>query len=120
MIDTSKLAEHGFFPRQEGHWFAPEADRYIFDMRLCRGGAGWVQYDTSQDAWYFGVWVHLESRQVVNYAEGDLYVDTYETVEEFRTKLKEMAEFYGDPPPAFTAIGLDGSVTRYYDERPTA
>ena len=119
MIDTSNLSEYGFWPRREGQWFTSNADRYIFDMKLCLGSEGWQQYDTSQDAWYFGVWVHLEDRQVVTYAEGDLSIDTYDTAEAFRAQLKSMAEFYGDPPPAFTALGLDGSVSQYFDTRPT-
>lgn len=31
------------------------ADRYQFDFNLCSKKKGWKQYDTSQDAWYFGV-----------------------------------------------------------------
>ncbi len=30
-------------------------ERYRFDFRLCTKEKGWTQYDTNQDAWYFGV-----------------------------------------------------------------
>ena len=29
----------------------------------------------------------------------------------------DMAEFYGDPPPAFKAIDKDGTITHHFDER---
>ncbi len=94
-------------------------DRYRFDFRECTPAAGWKQYDTEQDAWYFGVWVHVEKRMTVTYSEGDLTVVVCPTLETFRAELEDAAEFYGDPPPAFTTIGDDGVVTRYFDERPT-
>ena len=42
------------------HTFIPEGDRYQFDFNLCSGARGWTQFDTDQDAWYFGIWVHLK------------------------------------------------------------
>ncbi|KKL07566.1 hypothetical protein LCGC14_2584760, partial [marine sediment metagenome] len=47
-------------------------DRYIFDFKICSPRDGWQQYDTSQDAWYFGVWIHPEGRVTITFAEGDL------------------------------------------------
>ncbi len=38
-------------------------DRYYYDERLSQAD-GWFQYDTSQDASYFGIWVNAELRQV--------------------------------------------------------
>jgi ABC-type transport system substrate-binding protein len=59
---------------------------------------GWKQYDTSQDAWYFGVWVHPEKRVIITYAEGDITVVRCPTNESYHAELKSMAEFYGPPP----------------------
>ena len=94
------------------------ADRYKFDFGTCRHGTGWVQYDTDQDAHYFGVWVHPEKRLVFTYAEGDTSLVTCPTVESYKAELKSMAEFYGDPPPAFRVIGMNGQRAEYYDTRP--
>ena len=35
-----------------------DTDRYAFDFNLCEVKNGWRQYDTGNDAWYFGIWVH--------------------------------------------------------------
>ena len=101
-------------------WSYVEGDRYQFDFDHCTSAKGWTQYDTDQDASYFGVWVHQEQRQVLTFAEGDLSLVTCPTADHFRAELAGMAKSYGDPPPAFVAIDTEtGNVTRYYDERPT-
>jgi len=97
-----------------------EGARCDFDLEICRPAKGWKQYDTSQDAWYFGVWVHVEKRLTVTYAEGDVTVVVCPTLDTFRAELADCEEFYGDPPPAFKVIDADGTVTHYFDERPTA
>lgn len=101
------------------HRFIVDGERYRYDFELCRGCDGWKQYDTDQDAWYFGVWVHLGRKMVVTYAEGDEYVTSYPTAEALREELVRMAKFYGDPPPAFTVIDMDAkTITNVYDTRP--
>jgi len=42
--------------------FEGDIDRYKFDFGLCSYSKGWIQFDTDQDAWYFGVWIHKEKR----------------------------------------------------------
>ena len=94
-------------------------ERYLFDFQLCSREKGWEQYDTSQDAWYFGVWVHPEKREIVTYAEGDITQVVCPTEESYHAELASMAEFYGDPPPAFTVISCEEkTITKVYDERP--
>ena len=93
--------------------------RYQYDQNL-KAADGWKQYDTDQDAWYFGVWVNLEAKQVFTFAEGDTTLVTFTTEDEVRYELAQMAEFYGPPPPAFRVIDFeDGTRTEYYDERPS-
>ena len=92
-----------------------DADRYQFDFGL---PAGWKQYDTDQDASYHGIWVNTDRQLVLTYCEGDLTLVHARTPDVFRAYLGSMESFYGAPPPAFTAIGDDGSITRYYDPRP--
>lgn len=93
-------------------------DRYHYDFKACRHTDGWRQYDTDQDAWYFGVWVHLERRIVITYAEGDEITVRCPDEAHLKAELDSMAAFYGEPPPAFCVIHEDGSLTKHYDERP--
>lgn len=94
-------------------------ERYQFDFHLCTKKEGWCQYDTSQDAWYFGVWVHPGKRVILTYAEGDITVVKCPTDESYHAELKHMAEFYGPPPPAFVTIDIPSAKrTEYYSERP--
>ena len=100
------------------HSFHLNRDRYHYDFGEC-SGEEWQQYDTDQDAWYFGVWVNIKERIVVTYTEGDEYRVTCKDGEGLKAELKALADFHGDPPPAFVAIDCDkGTVTRYYQERP--
>lgn len=96
----------------------PGYDRYQFDMGHCASEDGWEQYDTDQDAWYFGVWVRLSTRETVTYAEGDITHVSAPTDEAFAAELAVMAEFYGDPPPAFKVITGDGQLVAVTGARP--
>lgn len=96
-----------------------DGERYTYDFEICTPKQGWQQYDTSQDAWYFGVWVQAEKRWILTYAEGDLSLVQCLTQDSFKAELASMAEFYGDPPPAFKIVDADDTLTHYYDERPT-
>ncbi|MBA7471765.1 hypothetical protein ES707_07075 [subsurface metagenome] len=94
-------------------------ERYRFDFQLCTTDKGWKQYDTDQDAWYFGVWVHVEKRVILTYAEGDISVVKCPTEESYHAELAHMAGFYGPPPPAFITIDpKSGQITKYIDVRP--
>lgn len=101
-------------------WGELDGNRYHWDA-LFHGDGGWAQYDTEQDAWYFGVWVHVRKRLILTYAEGDLSLVTCPSIASFRNELAHMAEFYGDPPPAAVIIDCDeGTRTEIFDPRPTA
>jgi len=89
-------------------------DRYKYDFNLCSPNEGWSQYDTDQDAWYFGVWVNLQERLIVTFAEGDEIICYCPTSEGFKAELKAMSDFYGPPPPAFVCID-DNGVTYHFD-----
>ena len=95
-----------------------DTERYEFDFRWCKPEDGWQQFDTSQDAHYFGVWVNRGLRLTVTYCEGDLTVVECSDEQHFTAELASMAEFYGPPPPAFKTIDDNGQVTHYYDQRP--
>ena len=129
-FDTSTLTRHGYWLREHDdtedyiedngctteRWFSCFSDRYLFDLDLCARSKGWVQYDTEHDFSHFGLWVNVSTLQVVCFAEGDLTISTFTSKDTLRKELAEMQEFYGNPPPAMIGLGLDGSVTHYYDD----
>jgi hypothetical protein len=94
----------------------PGTSRYLYDQVLCP--LAWRQYDTSQDAYYFGTWVHIAERKVFSYTEDDRTLVIRPTANAFEAELRAMAEFYGPPPPAFVVIDRAGRVTKLYDQRP--
>jgi len=95
------------------------ADRYLYDFNLCPAKEGWQQWDTDQDAHYFGVWWNPVARVTCTYAEGDESIVVCNTEAAWKAELQDMCDFYGDPPPAFKAFGQDEdgtwTETHYYD-----
>ena len=96
-----------------------ERGRSYYDWKLCSADAGWQQYDTSQDFAYFGVWVHLEHRCIVTYAEGDRTVVYCSSRDHLVRELADLAKFFGDPPAAFVTYGEEGTRTEHFAVRPT-
>jgi hypothetical protein len=92
------------------------AERYEFDFERCSHKNGWTQYDTDQDAWYFGVWVHVEERLTFTYCEGDISLVVCKDEESFQAELADMARCYGLPPPVFKVIGEDFKAEVYAKE----
>ena len=99
---------------KRGHDFM--GDRYRYDFKVCTPAKGWQQYDTRQDASYFGVWVHAKRRATFTYCEGDTTLVLCPTAESFAAELADMARFYGPPPPAWIGITHDGIRTNHYDK----
>lgn len=94
-------------------------DRYHYDLKICTREKGWKQYDTTQDAHYFGVWVHPELQLIFTYAEGDTSLVKCASKESYHAELKYMAEFYGPPPPAFIVLSMKKKLeTHVFDPRP--
>lgn len=95
-------------------------DRYVFDFGLCSRAAGWQQWDTWRDAYYFGIWVHAQDRLVTTYCEGDITVTKSPDADVFREQIADMEGFYGASPPAGVVFPrqLDAMTrTRWYNPR---
>lgn len=86
-------------------------DRYTYDFKICTPDKGWEQFDTDQDAWYFGVWVNRERLMTVTYAEGDEVVVLCKDAEHYNAELKDACEFYGE---GTLAIAIDEQGTTVY------
>jgi len=95
----------------------PNIDRYYFDFKACHFSRGYAQIDTDQDACYYGMWTNPTKRVTIEYCEGDVSTQTYETDAEYTASLKWLAEEFGafkgiDPAcradliDAFEALGV--------------
>ncbi|GAG53893.1 unnamed protein product [marine sediment metagenome] len=104
--ERGNQVERSFFP----------TERYRWDFNRKFTAAGWEQYDTSQDAWYFGVWVNKRLLQIQTYAEGDLTLVKCPDAEHFNAEIKSMNEFYEEGFVAKT-IDKDGKMTVYRQDR---
>lgn len=90
-------------------------DRYVFDWGDCSTQNGFAQFDTRQDASYYGTWVSPRERKIVNFAEGDVSIETADSDEEFTAAVRKLVawnEEHGWGParidPGFsTAIKAD-------------
>ena len=66
-------------------------ERYYYDSKL----KGFEQYDTDQDAPYFGVWINHTTLETVTFAEGDTTKVRAPNKSAFDAELSDMDEFYG-------------------------
>ena len=111
MAPATEENEHGtlLFDRHVG------GSRYWFDENL--NPHLWEQYDTSEDAAYFGVWVNKSERCILTFAEGDITLGWSPTVEQFNAQIKAANDFYGG---GYIARVLDperGEATEYTQDR---
>lgn len=90
--------------------FAGEC-RYQFDFDEEMISDGWKQYDTDQDAWYYGIWVNPLKLTTLTYAEGDLTLVVCKSKEQYNEEIKRMNEFYGE---GFIAKAFDENGTTIY------
>ncbi len=86
------------------------SERYSIDFADDFNSEGWKQYDTDQDAHYFGVWVNPVKFQVLTYAEGDWDFHVLGGREQFNAEIARMNEFYGEGFE-FITIGAEGKTT---------
>lgn len=75
--------------------FAP-SERYIVDFAKDFVKSDWKQFDTSQDAHYFGVWVNPEELKILTYAEGDWNLIVCERIGAYNDEIRFMNEFYSE------------------------
>lgn len=71
-------------------------DRYMIDAAPDFFSEGWQQFDTDQDAHYFGVWVNRSQRLTLTYAEGDWVLVECPTSETYRAEIEHACRFYGE------------------------
>lgn len=89
--------------------FMPD-ERYTVDFADDFRESGLEQFDTSQDAEYFGVWINRPNRYTLTYAEGDWTLVECPDFEHYKAEVEDCIRFY-QPGRIATVIGngLDGS-----------
>lgn len=106
-------------PNNRGNWVHRQfhsSERYIVDFAEQFKAEGWMQFDTDQDAHYFGFWVNPTTRTTLTYCEGDWSVVDCPTVETYNAEIESAAEFYGEGRIALV-IHEDGSATEFRQDR---
>jgi hypothetical protein len=92
------------------------ADRYLVDFDDHAGDEGWEQFDTDQDAHYFGVWVNPKLLLTLTYAEGDWALVECADTAHYNAEIQSAIDFYGE---GFVAKTMDaaGNWTTYCQNR---
>jgi hypothetical protein len=73
--------------------FTLSSDRYLYDFKMLTYAKGWAQVDTKQDASYYGTWTNPTTREIFNYAEGDICLTKCDTDDDYRQALMETIEW---------------------------
>lgn len=91
--------------------------RYVIDAAPDFKSEGWLQFDTEQDAGYFGAWVNKGKRLVLTYAEGDWSLVECADDAHFDAEIAAMCRFYEAGFVAKTYAPGEGWVTHRQDRR---
>lgn len=92
------------------------AERYLIDFAEDFTETGWEQFDTDQDAHYFGVWVNRRLRSTLTYAEGDWTLVECPDDAHYEAEIHDAIAFYGEGRIALV-IDSDGGATEYRQDR---
>ena len=95
--------------------FNDPAERYLVDFAEGFTEEGWQQFDTDQDASYFGQWVNPRLRLTLAYCEGDWTLVECPSDETYNREIERLCEFFGEGRICL-AIGDDGA-TEYRQDR---
>ena len=86
-----------------------DSERYEVDFADDYKAEGWQQFDTSQDAHYFGVWINPRLLMILTYCEGDWSLETAPDAQRYRESVQRLIDCY-EPGRVCLCIGSEGSV----------
>lgn len=89
-----------------------DSERYAVDFADDFSAEGWEQFDTDQDAHYFGCWVNRQTLQTLTYAEGDWSLVCCSDSAHYNAEVSNMIEFYGEGYIAKTYTPTDSGNWR--------
>lgn len=92
------------------------SERYRIDFAEDVHAEAWEQFDTDQDASYFGFWVNKTTFQTLTYAEGDWIHVSCVDAAHYNAEIEHAIRFYGE---GFIAKAIDdhGNRTIYRQAR---
>ena len=111
---AKSLYTNGFIYRL--HWSLDgreQVTRYIVDC--AEDGKNWDQFDTSQDASYFGTWVNPTELMILSFTEGDWALVICCDMDQYNAEIQSMIECYS-PGRICTIMGSEGT-TIYEQDR---
>ena len=91
-------------------------ERYAVDFARDFQAERWMQYDTDQDAWYFGVWVNPQKLLTLTYADGDWTLVVCPDAAHYNAEIADANRFYGEGFIA-KSIDLEGCMTVHRQDR---
>ena len=94
-----------------------EVDRYIVDFATDFQSEGWQQFDTDQDAAYFGVWINPRTFQVLTYAEGDWTLIDCHDRDRYRVEVQRLIDFHAPGEICTVIDSKTGDVTIVRQDR---
>lgn len=96
-------------------WFISDGTRYQMDF----GGSanGWYQFDTHQDAWYYGTWVHPEDLLILSYCEGDITLERYTNLQEYIKAIKKLEKWANQDVDR--TYGIDDHDQKHWEKAKT-
>lgn len=80
------------------------SSRYVVDFAEDFLLEGWQQFDTDQDAAYFGFWVNSSRRETLIYAEGDWTLVSCPTWDSYVAEIRSAVQHFGE---GFIVKGLN-------------
>ena len=98
------------------HW---SSERYLVDFADNFTAEGWEQFDTDQDAHYFGQWVNPKTLTTLCYCEGDWSVVECADKKAYNAEIQSMIDFYGEGRIALVIDPEAKTSTEYKQDRHT-
>ena len=92
-------------------------DRYLWDFCSEFTSAGFKQFDTDQDAHYFGTWVNPQTMEVFSYIEGDVHLVVCEDKEQYNKEIQSMIDYYGEGREFAVVDVKENMFTEYRQNR---
>ena len=77
-------------------YFKINGERYAFDNKHCGMSSDWYQYDSDQDAPYYGTWINPALLAAVCYCEGDITATICGAPTQFRQWFAELEAWSKD------------------------
>ena len=115
MATTTRMADFLKRNRGRGSWFHP-SERYYVDFADDFNSQGWVQFDTNQDAHYFGVWCNSRERVILTYCEGDWSLEELADDAAYNAAIGRLCDFY-EPGRVASVVSSEGVVEVQQDRQ---